>query len=80
MLLNLKYKPDPILISPLCWMKIVSHVKFPWTIGGEQECKKLTEPNWLLSNHSMKIVNMENTLELTIFACTIFSKLEGEAS
>lgn len=29
-------KPDPILMRPLCWMKIVSQDKFPWTMGVSQ--------------------------------------------
>lgn len=36
---SLNWLPDPIFISPLCWIKMVSHVKLPWTMGGEQECK-----------------------------------------
>ena len=27
---------DPILTRPLCWMKMVSQVRFPWRIGGSQ--------------------------------------------
>lgn len=29
--------PEPILISPLCWMKMVSQVRLPWMMGGSQE-------------------------------------------
>lgn len=31
--------PDPILMRPLCWMKMVSHVRLPWIMGGSQECR-----------------------------------------
>lgn len=31
--------PDPIFTSPLCWINIVSQVRFPWMMGGEHECK-----------------------------------------
>lgn len=31
--------PEPILMSPLCWMKMVSQVRFPWMMGGSQECR-----------------------------------------
>ena len=37
--MNTTYLPEPILIRPLCWMKIVSVVRLPWMIGGVQECK-----------------------------------------
>lgn len=29
--------PDPILMSPLCWMKMVSQVRLPWMMGGSHE-------------------------------------------
>ena len=28
-------------MRPLCWMKMVSHVRLPCTMGGEHECRKL---------------------------------------
>jgi len=31
--------PEPILMSPLCWMKMVSVVRLPWITGGSQLCK-----------------------------------------
>ena len=33
--------PEPILMSPLCWMKMVSLVRLPWMMGGSQEWRKL---------------------------------------
>lgn len=33
--------PEPIFMSPLCWMKMVSLVRLPWMMGGSQECRKL---------------------------------------
>ena len=33
------FLPEPILISPLCCMKMVSQVKLPWIMGGSHECK-----------------------------------------
>lgn len=33
--------PEPILMRPLCWMKMVSLVRFPWMMGGLQACRKL---------------------------------------
>lgn len=35
--------PEPILMRPLCWMKMVSLVRFPWMMGGLQACRKLEE-------------------------------------
>ena len=31
--------PEPILMRPLCWMKMVSQVRLPWMMGGSQECR-----------------------------------------
>lgn len=33
--------PEPILMRPLCCMKMVSLVRFPWMMGGLQACRKL---------------------------------------
>lgn len=33
--------PEPILMRPLCWMKMVSLVRLPWMMGGSHECRKL---------------------------------------
>lgn len=33
--------PEPILMRPLCCMKTVSLVRFPWMMGGLQACRKL---------------------------------------
>lgn len=33
----LKMIPEPILMSPLCWMKMVSQVRLPWMMGGSLE-------------------------------------------
>lgn len=33
----LKMIPEPILMSPLCWMKMVSQVRLPWMMGGSHE-------------------------------------------
>lgn len=30
-------------MRPLCWMKMVSLVRFPWMMGGLQACRKLGE-------------------------------------
>lgn len=30
-------------MRPLCWMKMVSLVRFPWMMGGLQACRKLRE-------------------------------------
>lgn len=39
---KMRYHTEPILMRPLCWMKMVSLVRFPWMMGGLQACKKLS--------------------------------------
>lgn len=43
------FLPEPIFMSPLCWMKMVSLVRLPWMMGGSQECRKLGEHTAALS-------------------------------
>ena len=43
------FLPEPIFMSPLCWMKMVSLVRLPWMMGGSQECRKLGKHKAALS-------------------------------
>lgn len=57
--------PEPILMSPLCWMKMVSLVRLPWMMGGSQECRKLGKHKAALSTCPGPSPGKSRTAEVT---------------